>query len=152
MPSRFEDVTDTHYKMMQEIIGKSFPHLNSAVIELVFDTKKRMTGGKYTIGKLQKSNDFTRHLSSSNSAPEGVDYFLYLDKLIFENIDEADKTRIIRHELQHAEVDYEKTNPYGIRDHEITDFYEEVEFNKEDPRWVERVATVADALYNSDDE
>ena len=152
MASRFEDVPAQHYTLMQDVIGKSFTHLSGAVIEMIFDTKKRTAGGKYTIGKLQKSNDFTRHLSSSNSTPGGVDYFLYLDKLIFENVDETDKIRIIRHELQHAEVDYEKTQPYGIRDHEITDFHEEIEFNKEDARWVERVATIADSLYNQDEE
>lgn len=151
MSSRFTDVEAQHYKLMHDIIGKSFPHLNSAVIEMVFDTKKRISGGKYVLGRLQKSNDFTRHLSASNSTPDGVDYFLYLDKEVFENIEEADKIRIIRHELQHAEVDYEKPNPYGIRDHEITDFVEEISFNQQDPRWLERVSVVADALYNRED-
>jgi superfamily I DNA/RNA helicase len=152
MSTRFEDVPSQYYTMMQDIIGKSFTHLSNAVIEMVFDTKKRTAGGRYVLGRLQKSNDFTRHLSAKNDIPEGVDYFLHLDKATFEAVNDADKIRIIRHELQHAEVSYDKTNPYGIRDHEINDFYDELEYNKDDTRWLERVSVIADALYSRDEE
>jgi len=150
MPSRFEDVPNQHYELLNKIIDKDFPHLASTAIELIFDTKKRVSEGKIVLGRLQKSNDFTRHLSVTNTNPDGVDYFLYLDKNVFEHIDEADKIRLIRHELQHAHVDYEKTNPFGIRGHEINDFYDEIEYNKDDPRWAERLATIAESLYDPD--
>jgi len=152
MSSRFESCPDQHYKLMHDIIGKYFPHLNNAVIELVFDTKKRSSGGKLVFGQIRKSNDLTRHLSASNDIPEGVDYILSLDKLVFENISDEDKVRILRHELQHATVDYEKNNPYNIRDHEITDFYDEIQFNQSDARWLERVSAVAESLYEKEDD
>ena len=40
-----------------------------------------------------------------------------------------------------------ESNPYKLLDHSITDFYEEVELNKDDPRWRERVATVVADIY-----
>jgi predicted metallopeptidase len=80
-----------------------------------------------------------------------ADYILYLDKLVFEHISELDKVRVIRHELQHCDVDFEKKAPYGIRDHEITDFFEEIQKNADDPRWCERVDTIAESLYDKEE-
>ena len=57
---------------------------------------------------MQKTNDLLRHLTIEDSNDEsGYDYIMYLDKAVFENVEDADKVRLIRHELQHCEVDME---------------------------------------------
>jgi hypothetical protein len=36
---------------------------------------------------------------------------------------------------------------HRLIDHSITDFYEEVDLNKDDPRWRERIATITADIY-----
>jgi hypothetical protein len=44
-------------------------------------------------------------------------------------------------------VDIEADNPYRLLDHDVSDFYEEQELNRDDPRWKERVASLAETIY-----
>ena len=105
------------------------------------------------MGRLQKSNELLKHVTSSETLnEEGVDYFLYIDKMLWNNIENIDKVRLIRHELQHSDVDMDSaTNPYKIKGHEIEDFYDEVERNSDDIRWAERCVTMLESLYEMDD-
>lgn len=152
MSSRFEDVPQWVYDKMNEIRRDSFTHLTNAAIRILYDTKKRKSKGSYVLGRMQKSNDLVRKLTVDEvESPEGTDYIMYLDKAVFENVDESDQTRIIRHELCHADVDLDSDNPYKIIGHEIEDFYSEIEYNKDDPRWTERCATVAESVYERED-
>jgi hypothetical protein len=152
MATRFEDVPDHVVKMVNDIRKGSFPELSGAKIKVLYDTKKRTSGGKLVLGRMQKTNDLLRHLTVDEANTEdGYDYIMYLCKAAFENIDDIDQVRIIRHELQHCNVDLDSnTNPYRIRDHELNDFYDEVEYNAVDPRWAERCATVAESIYESE--
>jgi len=91
---------------------------------------------------MQKTNDLLRHLSDDE------DYILYIDKVTWDNIEKEDRVRLIRHELSHTDVDIDSnTNPYKIRGHELEDFYDEIEYNREDPRWAERCAEIALSIY-----
>ncbi len=148
--SRFENVDQETVDFVKEIIGKDFERLVNAKIKILFDTKKRKSGGNYTLGRMQKANDLIRTLTFDETEDEGYDYILYLDKVVWSNIDEKDKERLVRHELCHCEVDFEKDSPYGLKDHEITDFYSEIEYNKDDPRWAERIAVVAEQIYEDE--
>jgi hypothetical protein len=152
MSSRFEDAPDQVVELMNKIRQGNFPELRSAKIKVLFDTKKRKSGGKLVLGRMQKTNDLLRHLTIDESGDEeGYDYILYIDKACFENIDEIDQVRIIRHELCHCDVDIESNNsPYKIKDHQISDFYSEIDFNSVDPRWAERCAAVAESVYEAE--
>lgn len=152
MPIRFEDVPDNVVEQMNRIKRDVFPELSGARIKVLYDLKKRMSGGKIVLGRMQKTNDLLRHLTIDDANnEEGFDYIMYIDKTAFENIEESDRIRLIRHELQHCEVDLDSnSNPYKIRDHEISDFYDEIEYNKDDPRWAERCVAVAESIYESD--
>jgi len=67
-----------------------------------------------------------------------------------DNIDDIDRSRVIRHELRHTSVDDEaKKNPYKVRTHTIEDFYSEVDLNADDPRWRARVATLLNVKYEA---
>ena len=148
MASRYEEVPSQVSDLVKTVMHESFPSLRNANIHVLFDCKKRMSGGKFCLGRMMRPNDLIRFFTETNLNPDGVDYVMFLDKMVFEAISNDDKIRIIRHEFQHCEVDSEnEKDPFKLRDHEITDFYDEIEHNKNDPRWLERVAIVAASLY-----
>jgi hypothetical protein len=101
-----------------------------------------------------KANDLTRFLTIDESgSTEGFDYFIFIDKKVFEIMSDIDKVRLIRHELRHTLVDVEnEKDPFKLRPHEVEDFFEEIDLNASDPRWAERVATMAEALYDQEKE
>jgi hypothetical protein len=149
MGLRYEEVTEDVWHMFREVKANHFPELKNAKIILLFDLKKRRSGGRVVLGRIMKTNDLLRHLTKDEAeAIEGYDYIITLDKVGWDTITENDRTRILRHELRHTYFDVEsENNPYKLLDHSITDFYEEVELNKDDPRWRERVATVVADIY-----
>lgn len=148
---RYEDVPESVNDLVNEVKNRWFRELVNARIKVLFDLKKRTSGDKLVMGRMQKTNSLLRHLTVEEAGnEEGYDYIMYLDKMIFEHIDRIDQERIIRHELQHTNVDLDATRgtPYKLRDHELNDFYEEIERNQDDPRWAERCATVGMSLYD----
>jgi predicted metallopeptidase len=149
MGLRYEEPTEELKKLLREIQAKHFPELKNAKIITLFDVKKRTSGGRIVLGRIMKTNDLLRHLTKDEAvAMEGYDYIIALDKEGWNAIGDADRVRVLRHELRHAYYDIDSdSNPYRLLDHSITDFYEEVELNKDDPRWRERVAAVVDDIY-----
>jgi hypothetical protein len=149
MGLRYEEPTEEVKKLLREIQAKHFPELKNAKIITLFDVKKRTSGGRIVLGRIMKTNDLLRHLTKDEAvAMEGYDYIVALDKEGWNAIGDADRVRVLRHELRHAYYDIDSdSNPYRLLDHSITDFYEEVELNKDDPRWRERVAAVVEDIY-----
>lgn len=149
MGLRYEEVNEEVISLLREVRAEYFPELKNAKIKVLFDIKKRKSGGMLVLARIMKTNDLLRHLTIDEAeAIEGYDYIIALDKTCWENIIRDDKIRIMRHELRHAYFDIEsEENPYKLQNHSISDFYEEVEFNKDDPRWRERLATVVEDIY-----
>jgi hypothetical protein len=154
MGLRYEEVNDEVVAMLREIKSEHFPELKNAKIKVLFDLKKRKSGGLMVLGRIMKTNDLLRHLTIDEAGTiEGYDYIVTLDKLCWDNITRADKERLIRHELRHTVFDIEaEANAYKLQDHTISDFYEELEFNKDDPRWRERLSTVVEDIYEQEKE
>ena len=149
MGLRYEEVTESVANMVRQIQAEHFSELKNAKIKVLFDLKKRQGGGKVVLGRIMRTNDLLRHLTIDEvEAAEGYDYIITLDKVCWENIPDADRVRIVRHELRHTyfDIDAEKT-PYKLQDHTISDFYEEVELNKEEPRWRDRIAALVESIY-----
>ena len=149
MGLRYEEVNEEVMSVLKEVKSEYFPELKNAKIKMLFDIKKRKTGGMVILARIMKTNDLLRHLTKDEAdAMEGYDYIITLDKICWDSIIRDDKIRIVRHELRHACFDIEsEDNPYKLQDHSISDFYEEVEHNKDDPRWRERLATVVEDIY-----
>jgi hypothetical protein len=149
MAIRYEAVPDDARTAIDDIRDKYFPELKNAKIISLFDLKKRTSGGNIVLARIMKANDLIRQLTKNEAvAVEGCDYIITVDKKCWENIGPEDRERIIRHEFRHAYYDIEsENNPYRIIDHSITDFYEEVELNKDDPAWRPRVATLVSDIY-----
>jgi len=145
--SRFETVSQDVNDMLRAVRREHFPELRNAEILLLFDKKKRMTGGKIVLGRIQKSNDLIKKLTD-HEVDEGYDYVLYLDKKMWENCADVDRERVVRHELRHCWVDLDsRGTPYKLISHTVEDFYEEIALNEDDPRWGVRVAEVISMAY-----
>jgi len=144
---RFENCTDDVAEIKKKMIEKHFPELAGCNICLIFDLKKRMKGGNIVLASIQKPNEMLRFFTIDDAGSEGYDYVMRIDKNAWENIEEIDKERLIRHELRHTSVDFDSDSPYKIRDHSITDFYSEINLNEDDPRWAERAGAVTLSVY-----
>jgi hypothetical protein len=124
MGLRYEDVTNDVIEVLKEIRNTHFPELKNAKIKVLFDLKKRRSGGALVLGRIMKTNDFLRHLTMDQmEAVEGYDYIIALDKLCWQSINDEDRARIIRHELRHTHFDIDaESSPYKLQDHTIAGF------------------------------
>jgi hypothetical protein len=148
---RFDNGSEESYEIMRNLIEENFPELAGCRIKILFDNKKRMSGGKIVLGSIQKPNELTRFFMAPEAGDEeGFDYVIRLDKKCWDLIELEDKIRIIRHELRHTDVDFDSTTPYKVRGHTIEDFYSEVNLNQDDPRWAQRVAESTMAAYEQE--
>jgi hypothetical protein len=154
MGIRYQEVSERALELLREVKAKYFPELKNAKIKVLFDVKKRQAGGRMVLGRIMKTNDLMRHLTKEEAdAAEGYDYIITLDKPCWENIPDEDRIRILRHELRHTFVDIEaEANPYKLQNHSITDFYEEVDLNQDNPRWRDRVAALTESIYEQQKE
>lgn len=148
--TRYENVQDSIINLVEEIRDEDFQHLEAANIKVVLDNKERKSKGSTVLGRMKKANDFERYLTEDD-INEGYDYIMFIDKKASQ-LDENYVRRIIAHELQHCDYDPDKANPWGIRDHEVQDFYDEIEKNKDDPRWAEIVVGIVSAQYEEERE
>ena len=154
MGLRYEAVTDDVRRLLDRVLKDHFTELKNAKIMALFDLKKRVSGGHIVLGHIMKTNHLLRHLTREQaSSAEGYDYIISIDKKGWTAINDKDRIRLLRHELRHTHVDIEaEENPYRLIDHTITDFYEEVELNKDDPKWRQRVATMIADMYEQEKE
>lgn len=154
MGLRYDDVNEHVLDLLKEVRSQDFPELVNAKIKVLFDLKKRKSGGMVILARIIKTNDLMRHLTKNAvDVNEGYDYIITLDKKCWENITDLDRVKILRHELRHTFYDIDSDdNPYKLLNHSISDFYEEVEINKNDPRWRERVATLTEDIYEQEKE
>jgi len=150
--SRFEEATTEVIDKVQLVIRNKFPQLNGVALEVVMDTKKRKSGGRFQLVKLDKASPILRHISATNSNPDGMDYILYLDQKVYNEMSDADQQRIIAHGLYHADTDFEKEIPYGVRKPTVQTFYEEIADNSDDTRWAERLDLMAEGIYDREAE
>lgn len=149
MGLRYDDVTDSVTDLLNQVQANYFPELNNAKIKALFDLKRRRSGGMIVLARILKTNDLLRHLTrDENGGFDGYDYIITIDKVCWDNSTEEDRRRLLRHELRHTFFDIEsEKNPYKLVSHSISDFHEEVELNKDDPRWRDRVGALVESIY-----
>ncbi len=146
---RYEAASQEAIDLLNEVQDRHFPELKNAKIALLFDLKKRSSNNRLVLGRIVKPNDLVRHFTKDDAVNvDGFDYIVILDKVGWDVTGHDDRVRVIRHELRHTFYDIEaEENCYKLIDHSITDFYEEVELNKDDPRWKERLAMLISDIY-----
>jgi hypothetical protein len=148
--TRYEDAPESVTAMLHKVRTECFPELVNAKILVLFDLKKRGSKGMVVLARIMKANDLIRHLTTDNKGLiEGYDYIITIDKVFWDNTADHDRERVIRHELRHTYFDIDaEDNPYKLIDHDITDFYAEVELNRNDPKWRERCASLTSDIYD----
>ena len=141
--SRYEDVTADEYAVLKDVKERWFSELASAEIKLVFDTKKRVTGGKIVLARIKKPNDVEKFL-----CPDPVDYIVFIDQNAWVLADPDDRVRLIRHELRHTDVDLDADKPFKLRGHTVEDFYREIDLNSDKPKWSGELAQLVQLKYD----
>ncbi len=152
MPNRFEGAVTQDLDLLDKVIQQGFPELQIARFLIYMDTKKRKSKGKYIIARIKKNNEEMRIATMDDSGLE-YHYSIFLDNYVWQNLDEKDQIRTLRRLLAQCDIDHDNTNdPYKMKDFEVQDFYSEIEFNKDDNRWLERVNLTAESLYDDEEE
>ena len=148
---KYEHVPDHILEMYGKIQAQHFPHLVNAKILFLISKKKMTQKGNVALGKIMRPNELVKFLSREEAPENGYDYILFLDGKLIANCDDSDIARVLRHELRHTFYDSDSlTNPYKLIDHDFSDFYDEVELNKDDPAWAQRVTQTVSLMYDQE--
>lgn len=148
---RYEDVPQQFIDFCEGVRLKHFVNLDGARVLYIFDNKVKKTAGRIAFAWIKKTNDELKFLAM-NDAGITYDYVMFFNKDLWDLFEEADRKRLVFHEFCHCEVDFEKANPYGIKDHEIQGFFDEADFNADDPRWSERMSLMAESFYDPEND
>ena len=147
---KYEDVPEIIYELYEKIKVNHFPYLANAKILFLINKRKMVKKGNVVLGKITKPSELVRYLSRNEAPEDGYDYILLLDSKLIRHCEEADIERVLRHELRHTFFDSDSNNPYKLIDHDFSDFYAEVELNKDDPTWANRVSKIVSLIYHQE--
>ncbi len=148
---RYEDAPEHAYKLLQKCIKEHFPEIGQVKVLILMDTKKRESQSMIVLARIIKTNELTRHLTIDESGSDlGYDYIVFFDKLLWNHTKDIDRNRLMRHELRHTDISVDDSK-LKIRAHTIEDFHSEVELNKDDPRWRQRLGDMLFARYEAKD-
>jgi len=148
---KYEHVPESILEMYEKIRSQHFPYLANAKI-LFLITKKKMTHkGNLALGKMVRPSELVKFLSQEEAPENGYDYIMLLDSKLITHCEAPDIERVLRHELRHTFFDSDSLkNPYKLIDHDFSDFYAEVELNKDDPGWAQRVSQTVALMYDQE--
>ena len=147
---RYEDVPEIIYEIYDKLKSQHFPYLANAKILFLINKKKMIRKGNVVLGKMVKPSALVKYLSRNEAPEDGYDYIMLLDNILIRHCEETDSERVLRHELRHAFFDSDSKNPYKLIDHDFSDFYDEVELNKDDPTWANRVSKIVSLIYEQE--
>lgn len=146
--NRFEDADKELLDIFNRVINERFPSYSNLKFKLIYDTKRRMKKGAIVFASIEVPSPKIKFLSIDENAEEGYDYIIIVDRKAWDIANDYDKIRILSHELRHVFID-EKGN-YKTIDHDISDFYVEIELNKDDPEWHRKLSEVVDLIYEQE--
>jgi len=148
---KYDHVSDHILEMCEKIRSQHFPYLVNAKILFLVNKNKMVRKGNTVLGKMVKPSALVKFLSRNEAPEDGYDYIMLLDSKLLGHCEDTDIERVIRHELRHTFFDSDSiTNPYKLVDHDFSDFYDEVELNKDDPTWVKRVSQTVSLMYDQE--
>ena len=147
---KYDDVPEMIYEMYEKLKAEHFPQLANAKMLFLINKKKMMKKGSIVLGKIVKPSDLVKYLSRNEAPEDGYDYIILFDSKLIQHAEEPDIERVLRHELRHTFFDSESKAPYKLVDHDFSDFYDEVELNKDDPTWTKRLSTMVSLIYHQE--
>lgn len=139
--NRYEDVDDSVVEVFIKVVEDWFPEVGNLKIKLMFDLKKKVSKGKMALAYIELVNEKLKFLTSSELIENGYDYLLVINKVVWELADNEDRVRIIRHELRHIFED--ENGKLSLLPHDISDFSEELEINKNNQNWAANLVNAA---------
>ena len=149
--NRYEEADESLVEVFLDVVEKVFPLYQNLKFKLIFDTKKRVKGGKIVLASIELASEKVKFFSKDDVAVEGYDYIMIVDSKAWElSANNKNRKRLIRHEMRHAFIN-ENGMP-KIIGHEIEDFYVEIEANKDDPEWARKLATLVTDVYEQERE
>jgi hypothetical protein len=146
--SRYIDCDESLVEVFLNVVEERFPNLANLNFRLIYDTKKRISKGKVCLASIELASPKIRFFTQDDKALEGYDYIIIVDHKAWELSSAADKKRLMSHEMRHVFID-EKGTP-KIVDHEISDFYMELELNADDPEWGRNLVSLVSAVYDQE--
>ena len=149
--NRYEEADESLVEVFLDVVEKVFPAYQNLNFKLIFDTKRRVKGGRTVLANIELASEKVKFFSKDDVAVEGYDYIIVVDKKAWElSANTKNRERLIRHEMKHAFID-PKGKPKLVG-HEIEDFYSEIEYNKDDPEWARKLATLVSDVYEQEKE
>ena len=143
--SRYYEADNSVMDLVQTLIYEDgrFPHLKPATIRGVMNSKPKIDKltSTLTFASIKLANEVEKFLTKDGHNIEGIDYIIFIDDIVWELANDADKKRVLSHELRHTFVD-DKGNFRLVR-HDIEDFHAEIRLNEDDPMWRQALGTVA---------
>jgi len=136
---RYEEGSDKLIEVFFNVMEERFGEMQSLKFKLLFDNKKKVTKGKLVLASVEVPGEKLKYFTIDKISVEGYDFILIVDKKAFELASDADRARILSHELQHVVIDEE--NKCKTIGHDVSDFYDEIERNALDPRWGDKLAS-----------
>lgn len=147
--SRYQDAKKKLRIRMEKIKKNHFPNLANVEIKVLMDTKKKKSKGTIRMAEIKPTDDMTRFLTKEQSKNlNGYDYIMIVDKKLYDHFDRSDLDRVLFHELKHCFID-ENDNCKTIP-HDFEGFYAEIDYNKDDPEWKNRMTEVLEELHREE--
>lgn len=145
---RYEEADESVVEVFLNTVEKYFSFYQNFKFKLLFDLKRRVVQGKLILASIELPSPKIKFFSRDKIATEGYDFIIIIDKKAWELANRENRERILRHELRHISVDDGDT--LKIVGHEIEDFYNEIELNKDDPEWRKKLAIVVNDIYEQE--
>lgn len=146
--SRYEDCDENLVEVFLDVLEERFPNFSYLNFRLIYDTKKRVRKGNLCLASIELASPKIKFFTQDEKAIDGYDYVIIVDKKAWELASEADKKRLISHELRHVFID--EKGGLKIVDHEINDFYAEIKLNADDPEWGRNLCRLTAAIYDQE--
>lgn len=148
--NRYVEVGDDVVEVFLDLLEERFPSLIQLKIKLIFDTKRRVKLGSVVLASVELASEKLKFFSKDNLAVDGYDVVITLDLKAWELASEADRKRVISHEMRHIFID-ENGNPKLLQ-HDISDFRAEQKLNTDDPDWSFKLVTLVNDVYEQEKE
>lgn len=144
----YSNIDNNTEKVILDVMNKWFSELRMSWIKPLFYTKKKMKGkSRIIMAYVRKMSEFEQYLCGSDD----YEYFLFIDGNIWPELSPDDKVRLVRHELRHILIDYDKNGDirYLMADHNLIDFREDykIEHGKEYEDPFRIASIVAEEVY-----
>lgn len=147
---RYEDADKDLIDTFKEVLEERFPAYVNLNFKLVYDTKLTTKDGKIVFAKIELPSAKLKYFSTDEEVEDGYDYIIFVFLGSWQIASIKDKHRLLSHELRHVFID-EKGNPKLIG-HELSDFYAEIELNKDDPEWLRKLTALTQDIHDQEKE